>query len=67
MKKNLITEELFNKETNLCKQLSEENNGKCCWGNCENCGVIPFLYKLYKGEVIDDEDKIKELKKRFLK
>ncbi|MDD4290541.1 MAG: hypothetical protein PHH83_04740 [Patescibacteria group bacterium] len=62
----IINEEVFKKEVELCRKLNKENGGKCCWGTCENCGVIPCLYKLYKGEVIDDENELKELKESLL-
>lgn len=63
----IISEEVFKKEIELCKKLNKENGGKCCWGTCDNCGVIPCLYKLYKGEVIDNKSEIKELKKNLMK
>lgn len=63
---NIISKEVYEKEVELCRKLSKENGGKCCWGTCESCGVIPCLYKLYKGEVIDDAHKIIELKNLFL-
>ncbi|MDD2909842.1 MAG: hypothetical protein PHU74_02875 [Candidatus Pacebacteria bacterium] len=63
---NVINEEVFKKEIELCKKLNKKNGGKCCWGTCDNCGVIPCLYKLYKGEVVDDENDIKELKKNLM-
>lgn len=52
----------FERETLMCKKLNLENGGKCNWGKCEDCGVIPLLYKLYKGELLEDADKIKEVK-----
>ena len=64
---NIISKEVFEKEIELCKRLSKENGGKCCWGSCDNCGVILCLYKLYKGEVVDEADKIKELKDSILR
>lgn len=64
---NIISKEVYEKEVELCRKLSKENGGKCCWGTCESCGVIPCLHKLYKGEVVDAADKVKELKDQFLK
>ena len=61
----IISEEVFKREIELCKKLNKENGGKCCWGNCDNCGVIPCLYKLHKGEVIDNDDEIKKLKEEI--
>lgn len=43
LKKGLITKEVFDRETALCKNLFQGNAGKCSWGVCENCGVIPLL------------------------
>lgn len=58
----IIDEETFNREIALCKKLSKQNNGGCCWGKCENCGVIPLLYKLHKGVIIDDQEELKKIK-----
>lgn len=33
---SMISKEIFEKETELCKRLSKENDGKCCWGSCDN-------------------------------
>lgn len=64
---NIIGREVFEKEIELCQKLFKENNGQCCWGSCDSCGVIPCLYKLYKGEVIDGADEVRELRNKFLK
>lgn len=61
LKKNVISKEVFDRELVLCKQLDEENGGKCGWGTCDECGAIPLLYKLYKG-VLLEEDELKEVK-----
>jgi hypothetical protein len=67
LRSNIINKEVFEREAELCRKLHKENNGKCCWGSCDSCGVIPCLYKLYKGEVIDEKDKVNAPKERFLK
>ena len=59
-----MTPEIFEKELNMCKELSQKNGGKCNWGKCENCGVIPLLYKLGKGEIYEKEDAVRELKNK---
>jgi len=60
LNKNMINKEVFDKEIAICKKLSRE--GDCAWGKCESCGVIPLLYKLHKGELLEDPVKIKEIK-----
>lgn len=65
--KNIIGKDVFDREIAMCKQLSRENKGKCGWGICENCGVIPFLYKLYKGQLLEDPVKINKIKNKILK
>lgn len=65
LKKNVITAETFERELALCKKLSKENSSGCCWGRCADCGVLPLLVKLYKGEVIDDKEKIDSLKEEL--
>lgn len=56
----------FDKEIAMCQKLSNENGGKCCWGECEKCGVIPFLHKLLHGKVYENEEEIKEIKRTIL-
>lgn len=62
MPKRIISEELFQQELMMCKKLSNENKGCCAWGKCQGCGVIPLLYKLHYGKVIDDPIEITRLK-----
>jgi hypothetical protein len=66
LKENIINKDIFEREVALCQKLSRENGGKCGWGNCKDCGVIPLLYKLYKGQLLEDPDKIEEIKKEIL-
>lgn len=65
LKKNIINKEVFDREIALCKQLSKENNGKCGWGRCKDCGVIPLLYKLHKGKLLEKSNEIKKAKKNI--
>ena len=67
LKKNIIKKEVFNREIALCKMLSKENKGKCGWGKCQDCGVIPLLWKLYKGQLLDTPAKIIKIKKKIFK
>lgn len=57
-----MEKDIFEKELALCRKLSKKNNGKCNWGECERCGVIPLLYKLYKGRLLESRDEIKEVR-----
>lgn len=66
LKKNVVSKEVFNREISLCRKLNKENGGKCGWGRCADCGVIPLLYKLHKGELLEDS-KAKEAKEDILK
>ena len=61
-----ISKELFQKEIDMCKQLSKENGNKCNWGECNKCGVIPLLYKIHKGILLEDEQEIKDIKKQII-
>lgn len=54
----------FEKEVAMCRELYKKNGG-CNWGRCESCGVIPLLYKLAKGEVVEDPDAVRALKARI--
>lgn len=64
--KNIIDKEVFEREIALCRKLSEENNGKCGWGKCLHCGVVPLLYKLHKGQLLEN-DEAEKVKKEILK
>lgn len=66
LKKNIISRHIFNKEIKLCQQLSKENGGKCGWGKCKDCGVVPLLYKLHKGELLEKPGEIKKVKDKEL-
>jgi hypothetical protein len=61
-----MEKEIFDKEIAMCQKLSKENSGKCMWGECAKCGVVPLLYKLGKGEFYEKEDEIKSLKQSVL-
>ena len=62
----MIEKELFEKEAGMCRELSQKNGGRCNWGECSKCGVLPLLNKLYKGEIIESEEDIKKLKDNLL-
>ena len=62
----LMDQETFEKEIAMCRELSKKNGGKCAWGECEKCGVVPFLYKIGKGEFFEKEEDVKNLKKEVL-
>jgi hypothetical protein len=66
LKKGLITKEVFDREIALCKNLSHEA-GKCSWGVCENCGVIPLLYKLHRGQLIETPEELQKIREEVLK
>ena len=61
-----MDQETFEKELAICQKLAKKNNGKCAWGECANCGVVPLLYKLGKDEFYEKEDDIKALKEKVL-
>lgn len=48
----------------MCRKLSKKNGGKCCWGECATCGVIPLLHKLGSGSVLEKKEEIDTLKKK---
>ena len=66
LKKCIIKKSVFDREIEMCKKLSKENKGKCGWGKCKDCGVLFLLHKLYKGELIEDRDEIKKIRKDIL-
>lgn len=61
-----ISEEVFEKEIGMCQELFKKQKG-CAWGKCQDCAVIPLLYKLGKGEIIEDKEEVKKLKDRIFK
>jgi hypothetical protein len=63
---NNMEKETFEKEIAMCRELSKKNGGKCNWGECEKCGVIPLLYKLSKGEFYESQDGAEKIKKAAL-
>ena len=62
-----VGKEYFEKEISLCRDLSRKNDGKCAWGECEKCGVIPLLHKLYDGRIYERKDEVDELRRLALK
>lgn len=66
LRKSVISRHIFKKELELCRQLSKKGKGKCGWGTCKNCGVIPLLHKLHRGELLEDEKEIKSIKKEII-
>jgi hypothetical protein len=67
LKKNLINAEVFKRELELCRNLSHENDGKCGWGKCKDCGVVPLLYKFHKGILLEEATEIKSAKEEIIK
>ncbi|MDD5639406.1 MAG: hypothetical protein PHR47_01185 [Candidatus Pacebacteria bacterium] len=59
---NNMEKETFEKEIAMCQKLSKKNGGKCNWGECKKCGVIPMLYKLGKEENYEEKESVKKLK-----
>ncbi len=52
---------IFENELAMCKKLHHEKKG-CNWGKCDSCGVIPLLYKLHKGVILEDKESIRKIK-----
>ena len=67
VKKNLISRTVFERELELCRNLFCENGGTCGWGKCEQCGVIPLLYKLHSGILLEDTKDIKSVKDKIFR
>ena len=56
----------FEKELAMCRELNHKNGGKCNWGECDKCGVVPMLFKLGKGELYEKKEEVEMLKKQVL-
>ncbi len=67
LQKDVISKKVFKRELALCHKLSQENGGGCGWGRCKDCGVIPLLYKLHEGKLLEDPDEIKRAKDKVVK
>lgn len=65
-KMKIINKEVFQREIEMCKKLSGENKGRCKWGICKDCGVVPLLIKLHKGILLEDKGEIKKEKAKIL-
>jgi len=57
-----MSKAIFDRETAICRDLHNENGGACNWGECDKCGVIPFMYKIFMDEQIEDAEGIKRIK-----
>lgn len=66
LKKNIIKKPVFEREIFLCRKLAKEKKGRCGWGKCKDCGVVPLLYKLHKGKLLEKDTEIKAVKKKVL-
>lgn len=56
-----MNDETFEKELAMCRKFRDEKGG-CSWGRCEDCGVIPFLYKVFKNQLIENPEEVKKVK-----
>lgn len=62
-----MNQETFEKELDMCRKLNKKNDGRCNWGECETCGVIPLLYKLYKGELLETPEQLSRARREVFK
>ncbi|MFA6383270.1 MAG: hypothetical protein WCX17_02505 [Parcubacteria group bacterium] len=61
-----ITNKIFDYEIAMCRKLYKKTRG-CQWGKCKDCGVVPLLYKLHSGLLVDKKKDVAKLKKAYLK
>jgi hypothetical protein len=66
LRRNIVNKEVFEREIALCRKLSRENGGKCGWGKCKDCGVVPLLHKLHEGILFEDPNEIKRAKDKIV-
>ncbi|EKE18525.1 MAG: hypothetical protein ACD_9C00307G0002 [uncultured bacterium] len=60
-----ITKQVFEEEIAMCARHFQKK--QCCaWGKCENCGVPLLLQKLFKDEIIEDAEAVKNFKNNIL-
>lgn len=68
LRKNVISKTVFEREIKLCQQLNREAGGQGCgWGKCRDCGVIPLLWKLHEGILLEDKKELKKIKEEIFK
>lgn len=60
--KRPLSDDVFEREIAMCKKLNFENDGKCSWGECKSCGVIPLLCKLNQGKLLEKAEEIESFK-----
>lgn len=60
----LISKDVFKNEINMCRKLNKKNSGRCSWGECNRCGVLPLLIKLHEGRLIEDSSEVDTLKEK---
>ena len=60
-----ISKDTFNDEIGMCKKHFQKKQS-CAWGKCESCGVVPLLYKLHHGQLLEDKQEIRALKEALL-
>lgn len=58
-----MSKAIFDRETAICRDLHNNNGGQCNWGECDKCGVIPLMYKIFKNEYFEDLHEIERIKK----
>ena len=61
-----ISQEVFLREIKICRKLNREGKKGWNWGKCANCGVLPLLIKLRKGELLEELKEIEKTKKHYL-
>lgn len=61
-----MDQKTFESEIAMCQVLTKKHGGKCNWGQCDKCGVVPLLYKLGKDEFYDDPVDVEHLRKIVL-
>jgi hypothetical protein len=60
-----ITKKIFDTEIAMCQKLYKKSKG-CQWGKCKDCGVVPLLYKLHSGLLVENKKDVAKLKKAYL-
>jgi len=63
----IVSKDTFDKEIQMCRELNRKNSGRCNWGECNRCGVLPFLIKLHEGKLLETSSEINEFKEKIFK